>query len=469
MINSSRRPVVAFRTHVWDSHIEVLARRLSAASGNARFVVLADETNGTLDVGNFEKLAHTNDFSDLGLLSYPPPSVLWYNGEYPLYRMRRAFPDASAYAMVEFDVSTTADLSPVFDAIVHNGVDVIAHDIQEVDQTWGYFHSVGPHFAVPAQAMIHSVFVSPRAIDHMLDRRKQIADSIRRGEHPIESWPFCEGFVPSAVRELPNARIEELRNFVNLPYYIYGTPLHIADPQASAAKSMIHPVLSGSRFINKRMEFDNPSDVFDPSSSLSYQLRFCLPIEFVNPLIDCFKRKQPSMLLPFLQFAAKRGWLDYATTVNLALGCPADQSSFSQHSRFSETSRDAAGGNDGDKGGGYGFWTAEEHNPYWQVDLGNRCQIDSVVVFNFLGARDQCTTLAVLTSNDSAQWSLAATKLDNHPFGGADGEPFKFEFQRMITARFVRVQLIGHGALHLDEIEVFGLPLADEIDAELAA
>jgi hypothetical protein len=383
--------------------------------------------------------------------------------------MRAAFPNAAAYAMVEFDVSTTADLSSIFDAIGHRGVDLVAHDIHQVGPEWGFYPTVAPHFETPTQAMIHSLFVSPRAIDHMLKRRQEIAIEITQRGRPIETWPFCEGFVPSVIREMNDATLTELSEFVRLPYYIYGTPLHIADPFVSVADSMIHPVLSGNRFINKRMEFDNPADIFDPTSSLSYQLRYCLPAEFINPLIECFKRKQPSMLSRFLKSAIDRGWLDHATTVNLALGCPADQSSLSEHSRFSETTRDAAGGNDGNKGGGYGFWTAEELDPYWQVDLGTLCRIDSVVIFNFLHARDQCTALAILASPEGANWSLAATKLDSRAFGGADGDPFKFEFHSSTTARFIRVQLIGHGALHLDEIEVYGLPVGDDLNPDVAA
>ncbi|MDD2861192.1 MAG: discoidin domain-containing protein [Acidiphilium sp.] len=421
-------------------------------------MILTDETNSLLEIESFSKLAHNSDFSDLGLFGYPPPSILWYNGEYPLYRLRSAFPEASAYGMVEFDVSATADLLPIFDAIARKQVDLVAHDLHDVGPDWGFYHTVSPHFSAPMQAMIHSLFVSPRAIDHMLARRQQIAAGINTGAHPMESWPFCEGFVPSSIRELPNARLEELQDYVKLPYYISGTPLHIANPQSSEPGSLIHPVLSGARLNAKRMEFDNPADIFNPDSALSRQFRYCLPSEFIDPLIDCFKRKQPAALPRFLAFAAENNWLASAKPINLARGRPADQSSVSPHSRFPETHRDASGGNDGNIGGGYGFWTGEQTDPYWQVDFENICRIERVTIHNFLGARDQCTNLAILISSDQTNWSLAATKLDNAPFGGADGTPYHFDFPTPPRARYCRIQLVGHGALHLDEIEVFGLP-----------
>lgn len=452
------RPVVAFRTHFWSETLDILARKAMSSSGEARFVVLADETNGEVDVGSYEKVRHTSDFTDLKLPKIPREGLLWYNGDYPLYRLQQKFPDAAAYAMIEYDVSVNCDLMPVFDAMIAKKIDLVAHAVREVDSSWNFYHCIGPHFSLPTQAMIHAVFASPRAVRHMLARRKELALSFEGGAHPWDVWPFCEGFVPSAIRELPGARIDELGTFADLPHYIYGTPLHIADRATVTTGSLIHPVLSGPHFIAKRMEFDDPADIFDPASGLREQLRFCLPAEFIDPLIDSFDRKQPALTSRFLSFAAELGWLDAARPRNLARGKPADQSSVSAQSRFPETARDASGGNDGNIGGGFGFWTADEINPFWQVDLGATCLIDRIVVHNCLSAQDQCTNLAVLTSTDQTNWTLTATKIDQKPYGGADGNPHSFTISPAQPARHCRIQLIGHGSLHLDEIEVFGWP-----------
>ncbi|MCY3023900.1 MAG: hypothetical protein NTW87_33390, partial [Planctomycetota bacterium] len=48
------------------------------------------------------------------------------------------------------------------------------------------------------------------------------------------------------------------------------------------------------------------------------------------------------------------------------------------------TREDAAGGCDGAKNGKYGFHTAQEPNPWWQVDLGTPQPITKVVVYNRL-------------------------------------------------------------------------------------
>ncbi|MDD2876827.1 MAG: discoidin domain-containing protein [Acidiphilium sp.] len=458
MSNSDSKAVLAFRTHVWDAQIELLARRMLAAAPHARFIIIADETNGILETNSFEKLAHSSDFSDIGLPDYPVGNTLWYNGEYPLYRMRAAFPNATAYGMIEFDVSVTANLTPIFNAIESGHADLVAHDIHEVEPNWHFFHSIEPHFEIRMQAMIHALFVSPRAVDYMYQRRLNIANNVSAGLSDVVSWPFCEGFVPSAIKEMQDAQIEELRNFVKLPYYVFGTPLHLCDPRSSEPESIVHPVLSGKRFISKRMDFDDPADIFDQNSELSKQLQYYLPSEYVKGLFDGFNRKTRSRLPEFVRFALANGWLDTASFFNISIGCSSDQSSVSAYSRSTQTFEDARGGNNGNIGGGYGFWTAEELDPYWQVDLENICRIERVTIHNFLGARDQCTNLAILISSDQTNWSLVATKLDNAPFGGADGTPYHFDFPMPPRARYCRIQLVGHGALHLDEIEVFGLP-----------
>ena len=47
-------------------------------------------------------------------------------------------------------------------------------------------------------------------------------------------------------------------------------------------------------------------------------------------------------------------------------------------------------------------------------------------------------------------------KLDADLFGGADGKPYVFDFEPPFNARFLRITLIGHNFLHLDEVEVYG-------------
>ena len=62
---------------------------------------------------------------------------------------------------------------------------------------------------------------------------------------------------------------------------------------------------------------------------------------------------------------------------------------------------DAAGGVDGVKNGKWGFHTAYEADPWWQVDLGRPMSIDRVVLFNRCdGMAERAAHLLVLLSDD---------------------------------------------------------------------
>ena len=161
----------------------------------------------------------------------------------------------------------------------------------------------------------------------------------------------------------------------------------------------------------------------------------------------------------------------YGVIANVSLNRPATQSSLSewstpidpQASADANKASDAAGGCDGVKDGGCGFHTGEELKPWWQVDLGRVYLLDEVRVFNRLGSfAARADSLAVLLSNDGANWSTAYTH-NGTPFGGADGNPLSIRLNQAL-ARYVRLQLTTDlpAMLHLDEVEVLGaLPAKD--------
>ena len=102
--------VAAFRTHVWDESIALLARRLANACTSSRFVVLADETNGTIDVSGYEKITHTDDARIFGLPKFPSDRLLWYNSDYPLYFLHQAFPGRDYYLLSEYDLAVNTNV-----------------------------------------------------------------------------------------------------------------------------------------------------------------------------------------------------------------------------------------------------------------------------------------------------------------------------------------------------------------------
>jgi hypothetical protein len=126
------------------------------------------------------------------------------------------------------------------------------------------------------------------------------------------------------------------------------------------------------------------------------------------------------------------------------------------------TWQDAAGAVDGRKDGKYAFHTAQEPNPWWQVDLGQAAPVARIVIYNRLDyapGLHNADTLKILVSDDGKAWRGV---YDNNgkPFGGVSGAPpLEVTFAPgAVKGRFVRLQVPSAQPIffHLDEVEVYG-------------
>lgn len=137
---------------------------------------------------------------------------------------------------------------------------------------------------------------------------------------------------------------------------------------------------------------------------------------------------------------------------NIALGKPASQSSTSPWSK----TKDAQGAVDGVKNGSFGFHTAEETNPWWQVDLGSTHVLGEIRVFNRLDYNpERVRTLQAQLSLDGMNWKTVYRHASG-AFGGNDGKPLRIMLKSE-NARFVRLILAEKTWFHLDEVEVYPL------------
>ena len=122
------------------------------------------------------------------------------------------------------------------------------------------------------------------------------------------------------------------------------------------------------------------------------------------------------------------------------------------------TAEDAAGGCDGVKDGKWGFHTAAESQPWWQVDLGSVQALDHVLIFNRCDAvAARCAQLLLLLSEDAQTWRQVYQHNGETFYGFTDNKPLSVPLAGE-RARYVRVQLPGTDYLHLDEVEVYGAP-----------
>jgi hypothetical protein len=151
---------------------------------------------------------------------------------------------------------------------------------------------------------------------------------------------------------------------------------------------------------------------------------------------------------------------------NLALRRPAFQSSVYRPLAATEPPGACVfgRGNNGVRTGAYGFHTAFEPGPWWMVDLLDRCVIHALHVYNRgddLECAKRAAGLVVEVSGDQGEWTKIFALGEGQQFGGLRSSPLVVRLAAPVVARFVRLRLSGIGFLHLDEVEVYGLPATD--------
>jgi mono/diheme cytochrome c family protein len=117
---------------------------------------------------------------------------------------------------------------------------------------------------------------------------------------------------------------------------------------------------------------------------------------------------------------------------------------------------DAAGGCDGVREGSFGFHTAREDQPWWQVDLKRSWPLDQVLVYNRCDEHsERAARLIVLVSDDAKKWQEVYRHDGTVFYGYRDARPLSVKLPE-VKARYVRIQLPERDAcLHLDEVEIY--------------
>jgi FkbM family methyltransferase len=149
--------------------------------------------------------------------------------------------------------------------------------------------------------------------------------------------------------------------------------------------------------------------------------------------------------------------------LNLAMNKPALQSSTSIWSSSSNPEEDARGANNGQISRLYGFHTAYESSPWWQVDLQDEFVIRRVVLYNRQACAERLKYFSILKSLDGEKWHVIFRKRDRSVFGLIDDLPYVAEISGDHLARYVRIRLDGVESLHFSECQVFGEPAEADI------
>ena len=121
---------------------------------------------------------------------------------------------------------------------------------------------------------------------------------------------------------------------------------------------------------------------------------------------------------------------------------------------------DARGAINGLHTGGDGFHTSDEMNPWWTADIGSEARVYEIRVFNSLKSPAMAARaypLAIDISRDENSWQRIFHNQGNSPFGGVDGHPLILKTD--CVARHIKLSLTGADFFHLDEVEIYGVPL----------
>lgn len=120
--------------------------------------------------------------------------------------------------------------------------------------------------------------------------------------------------------------------------------------------------------------------------------------------------------------------------------------------------QDAAGGVDGVKTGHWGFHTALEPDPWWQVDLKQPVKIGRVVLFNRCddGMAGRTGHIEVLVSDNGHAFRQVYRHDGTVFYGFTDKKPLEIHLDG-VSGRYLRLALRGTMYLHLDEVEVYAV------------
>ncbi|CAI9122395.1 galactose-binding domain-containing protein [Brytella acorum] len=446
--------IVAFRTHVWNKEVSILARRIRGACIKARFVIIADETNGILDVSPFEKISHRKDFSHFGLPSFPPDKVLWYNADYPMYVLAEEFPNSSHILMIENDVTVNIDLDSVFEAMEIEGIDFLAHKVEPSNNAWLWHHTLEPHFAEPHKCLLMVLGLSRRAIDVLLTERLRIARDWRV-DASTQVWPYCEGFVASALMERDDIKTVDISRFADTRYYNFDGAIHPSSSEARRSGSICHPVVCSS-FLKRRLDRDGLSAIFDRNSLLRRTLASMDSSEFYPALIEKVRRHGSLRdLIRFNSLALLEGWIMRPEAINWALRGWTNQSSVSPWSRSDTTELDSAHAVNGNLDDDNYFHTNNEVNPWWYLHLSEKVAVRHILIYNRSHFQERCRNMRIeVSGGDDDSWHTVLEKMDDIDFG-REKRPFVVTLDGTRHIQNLRITLLGKGILHLRQIEVF--------------
>ena len=163
---------------------------------NIKCFLYNEKVHGESNLPYYTGESDNTDFSKL----------LWYNGDYPFYYIRKNFPHYDYYWCTEYDVFCNGNsYRPFFKKFEKDKSDFISADFRHVDLdnprwTWsdktGWMYNRDENYG----SFFPVVRLSAKALDFLYKRRIEHGDIFEKvKDNPENRWIFCEAFAPSEL------------------------------------------------------------------------------------------------------------------------------------------------------------------------------------------------------------------------------------------------------------------------------
>ncbi len=293
MMTDGPRTAVIFRTHFWDGFAQRQFDRLLSVAEDTDVFVLVDETNGPVSGIPHARVVRVTEegLLAMGFARAGEGNLLWFNGDYPLYRFQELHPDYDYYVQLEYDVLINQPIAELVGRLHAAKADFLGLTKGDTGERWFWRNTMAAAYAeaeVRNQLICLCVF-SGAALRHLWQAR--LAQSADRQAGRLADWPFCEGFIPT---ELARAgfTLHELSDYGTTGAYDHWPPFLEADSPGLAREDFVHPVLDEPRYIASMHKYHiGLGGYLNPSSQFHRKLRRLPATRYVRVLAESFAGK----------------------------------------------------------------------------------------------------------------------------------------------------------------------------------
>lgn len=161
---------------------------------SVHYLLTYEETYNRFNLPYYSFLGFPESFS----------KMLWYNSDYPLYIVRKRYPEYSFYWLIENDVYYNAsDYSLFLDEYLFSKNELMWNFGKSSGRWyWDNFADWIYQWSDRYRCLFAIIRLSGKAIDYLYSRRLSIGDKFKefvQSGNKDKRYPFCELFVPSEL------------------------------------------------------------------------------------------------------------------------------------------------------------------------------------------------------------------------------------------------------------------------------